>query len=167
MFSKKDPVRDLCRIMDRETELLNTYFAEEKELFAAVTSRDWNNLENSIRRMEETGESIAALEEKRETALTVLRGIHNADDRERFYFFLQKLPEETRSVLAESFRSMKVAVLRLQALDNQIQGYLRSAATTLKEIVEEIFPHRKGTMYCKKGKTSEPEANPMFISRHL
>jgi len=153
--------------MDRETELLNAYFSEEKRLFTAVTSRDWHHLENSIRGMEETGKSIAAFEEKRETALSALRGMHNAGDRERFYFFLQKLPEEDRSLLAESFRNMKVAVLRLQALDNQIQGYLRSAATTLKEIVEEIFPHRKGTMYCKKGKTSEPEANPMFISRHL
>lgn len=167
MFSKKDPVRKLCQIMDRETELLNIYFMREKELFEAVTNRNWKELENCIKKLEKIGEGISSVEDEREKSLNFLRGEYNAGSRERFYTFLQRLPEVTRSDLAESFRNMKLAVFRLQALDSQIQGYLRSAAATLKDILEEIFPHRKGTMYCKKGKTSEPETNPMFISRHL
>lgn len=167
MFSKKDPVRKLCQVMDRETDLLNIYFSKEQELFEAVTGRNWKELENSIKKMEKIGEGIAAMEDQRELTMKILRKMYDAEGDERFYLFLQRLPEENRSALAASFRNMKIAVFRLQALDNQIQGYLRSAATTLKEVVEEIFPHQKGTLYCKKGKTSEPEANPMFISRQL
>lgn len=167
MFSTKDPIRNLSITMEQETELLHAYFIKEKELFEAVISRNWQMLDGSLREMEKIGEGIARLEEKREMLVQRLEKDYRIAEGERFYTLLQHLPEEVRESLAASFRNMKVAVYRLQALDGQIQGYLRSATTTLKEIVDELFPHQKGTMYCKRGKTSAPEANPMFISRHL
>lgn len=167
MFAKKDPLHQLQLIMDKETELLNSYFTMEKDLFTAVTERNWKQLEKSVEEMEKTGEAITSVENRREEICRKLYKQYGGEGVERFYRFIQRLPEEVRNPLSESFRNMKVAVFRLQALDGQIQGYLRSAATTLKDIVEEVFPDQKGTLYCKKGKTSAPDSNPMFISRHL
>ncbi len=157
----------LSECMDKETELLNAYFEKEKILFTAVTDRDWKQLETTIQEMEKLGQAIARCENKREELTILLYHTYGAEGAERFYRFIQRLPEEVRFPLSTSFKNMRIAVFRLQALDSQIQGYLRSATSTLKEIIEEIFPHQKGTMYCKQGKTQTPDTNPLFISRQL
>jgi hypothetical protein len=37
----------------------------------------------------------------------------------------------------------------------------------MREILEELFPHRRGNIYSRKGVAAEPETDPMVISHHL
>lgn len=158
---------NLKQLMVRETELLTGYLEIERKLSESVYTRAWDDLQACLEALEPISEEVAELDARRDAEFEKLRTALGADGTEGFYQVIARLPEDERNELAAVFRGMKAAVFRLQGLTYQLESYIGTVSGTMREILEELFPHRRGNIYSRKGVAAEPEANPMVISRHL
>jgi hypothetical protein len=158
---------DLKSLILQETELLTRYLELERKLSESVYTRNWEDLNSCLEALEPISEKIAELDSRRDAELTALKEALGAGDSEGFYQVISRLPKAERNELAAQFRGMKAAVFRLQGLSRQLESYLGTVSGTMREILEELFPHRRGNIYSRKGVAAEPEGNPMVISHHL
>jgi hypothetical protein len=167
MHTNMETTHGLIGIMQKETEHLTLYLQEGQKLFVCIYERNWKQLEEVLKGLEPLAEAIMTADSERERVFQFLKDEVGAGRDDHFYQVVVRLPDYLRDMLAGAFREMKIAVFRLQALTTQIEGYVNSTTGTIREILEELFPHQKGTFYSKKGRTANPEANPMVISRQL
>lgn len=158
---------DLRSLIVQETELLCRYLELERKLSESVYTRNWDDLNSCLEALEPISEEIAELDTRRDAEFERLGKALGASGNEGFYQVISRLPESERNELAAQFRGMKAAVFRLQGLTYQLESYIGSVSGTMREILEELFPHRRGNIYSRKGVASEPEVNPMVISHQL
>ena len=158
---------ELKSLILQETELLTRFLELERKLSESVYTRNWEDLQYCLEALEPISEEIAELDARRDAELAALKDALGVSASEGFYQVISRLPKSQRNELAAQFRGMKAAVFRLQGLSYQLESYLGTVSGTMREILEELFPHRRGNIYSRKGVASEPEANPMVVSHHL
>ncbi len=167
MFSNLEIAQELTDIMKKEAELCDYYTAAQQNLLGSVRKRNWEELQSMIGELEPLSESIAELDGRRAELFEELKTFAGAREKDRFYQVVVRLPDFARFDLARAFRSLKIAVLRLQATSQQFEGYISNANGTIRGVMEELFPHKKGTLYSKKGHSSEPDSHPLVFSQEL
>ena len=127
--------------------------------------------------MEELMESIDKLtdvmrkevtaESERDRLYNDLKELLNADENANFYQVVSGLNPEERKSLTIEFRNLKLALLQAQGVSWRIEAYVASAGNTMKELMNRIFPHRKGTLYSRNGLAKEAGNNPMVLNKKL
>ena len=167
MFLNIDTAHELTDVMKKEAELCTFYTAAQQNLLACVRKRDWEELEKVMGELDLIAQSMEEADASRAELYAELKRTAGAREQDRFYQVVVQLPDFVRFELARAFRALKIAVLRLQASSQQIEGYIASSNETLKGVMDELFPHKKGTLYSKKGQSAEPDAHPLVFSTHL
>jgi hypothetical protein len=64
---------------------------------------------------------------------------------------LPVLPDLLRSQMEESWRSLRMAVVRLKTATGRMRYSAETLASTLNGILETVFPYRKGKIYSRRG----------------
>jgi hypothetical protein len=96
-------------------------------------------------------------------------GRAEAEPREsaRFEELLTRLPPEDRDELFGLYRQLKLAVIRVKGNAGLLGFYLRSLSGTVQKVLEELFPHRRGTIYSRSGKSRDAGEDSMVVHRHI
>ena len=145
----------LKRALRKETRTLKDYADLQKSLQQAISKRKWTELNKEIDALRLLADKIEALEEDRLQAYRMLKGSLQAREREGFTEIVARLPAEERDELLGLYRHLKAAVIRVQASAGLLNYYVQSMSEALRQILEELFPHRKGKMYSRTGKPKE------------
>jgi DNA-binding transcriptional MocR family regulator len=145
----------LKRALRAETRTLKEYADLQKSLQQAISKRKWTELNREIDALRQLADKIEALEENRIQAYQMLKTCLQAREREGFTELVARLPAEERDELIGLYRHMKAAVIRVKASAGLLNYYLQSMSEALRQILEELFPHRKGKMYSRSGKPKE------------
>ena len=137
--------------IDREAELFNGLGEEVQRLRDTFQQKSWGpslalaeNIERSSRAVEDADEArdrafdalVQALDLPRETPLSAVFPL---------------LPDLLRSQMEESWRGLRVAVVRLKTSTGRMRYSAETLASALNGILEEIFPYRKGRIYSRRG----------------
>ena len=157
----------IAEAMRQENELLGRFKSAEMEMMEAIRKKDVDRLELCLKTMVELSDSLAELEEQRHITFFKLRDAVGEDQDSSFYQVIVHLPVDTRDQLAELYRSMKFAVLGIQAVTSCLDEHVKSVNGTMQQILNELFPHRKGNMYSKEGTRREAESNPLVVNQRL
>lgn len=145
----------LKRALRQEAESLRAFAAVQNNLQQAISRRQWTELNREIDALRRLADKIEMMEENRLQAFEALREALNAEPREGFTALAFRLPAEERDELIGLYRSLKAAVVRVKASAGLLSYYIGSMSDALRQIVEELFPHRKGRLYSRTGKTKE------------
>ncbi len=145
----------LKRALRAETRTLKDYADLQRSLQQAISKRKWTELNKEIDALRLLVDKIEALEEDRIQAYQSLKGSLQAGEREGFTEIVARLPAEERDELIALYRHMKAAVIRVKASAGLLNYYVQSMSEALRQILEELFPHRKGKMYSRTGKPKE------------
>jgi hypothetical protein len=144
-------VRALKDRIDREADLFGTLGEEVQRLRDTFQQKSWGpslalaeNIEHSSRAIEEADTArdgafcsvLEALDLPRETTMSAV---------------LPMLPDLMRSEMEESWRTLRVAVLRVKTSAGRMRYSAETLASTLTGILEEVFPYRKGRIYSRRG----------------
>lgn len=144
-------VRALKDRIDREAELFTGLGEEMQRLRDSFQQKSWGpslalaeNIERSSRAIEEADQArdgafcsvLEALDLPGETSMSAV---------------LPMLPDLMRSEMEESWRGLRVAVVRVKASAGRVRYSADTLASTLNGILEEVFPYRKGRMYSRRG----------------
>ncbi|MBT3276209.1 MAG: hypothetical protein HN368_23885 [Spirochaetales bacterium] len=166
-MAEKTPNLRLLGLMKRELELLETFRGAELELKNSINEKDWDSLDTSVNKMNLLSIELVDIEESRNTAFHELRELIGENKDAGFYQVIVHLPPEERELLAELYRAMKFTAVGIQAVTYCIDEHVQTINGTMHQILNELFPYRKGNMYSKEGKRREIEQNPMVVNHHL
>jgi hypothetical protein len=135
----------------------------QKGLQLAISKRKWTELNKEIDSLRQLAEKIETLEEDRIQAYQTLKSSLQVDDKESFTEIVSRLPAKDRDELLGLYRHLKAAVIRVKASAGLLNYYVQSMSEALRQILEELFPHRKGKMYSRTGKPKEPGDGSLML----
>lgn len=159
-------VEELKYLLKREVELLEDFAGDERRLQNAMMDREWGLLEELVSAMSEASEEILSVEQERHECFTRVQEEVGCDGDDGFYDVLAALGVDDRDELAEFYRRLKVAVMRVQALTGGIGTYVTSATSAIREVIDELYPQRKGRTYSHQGVHATPDDRAMVFDRH-
>jgi len=157
----------LAKLMKEETELLNMISCEEEKLQRALRSSNWNEMEVVINMLAPLSERMETIEEMRDLTFQKLKMKLSMKETDGFYAIAAHMEGSTRENCLGSYRKMKIALLRMRGLTSGIDQYVRTVGDTSRAVLNEVFPHRKGSIYSSTGNARPAAADPMVLNRHL
>ncbi len=141
--------------LQEEARCLNDFAARQKTMQAVISRRRWTELDKEVAELKALAEKIEALEEDRASAYGSLRRALQVRDREDFLQVVSRLPAVEREELVAQYRRLKAAVIRVKASAGLLSYYVRSLSETMRVVLEEMLPHRKGRIYSRSGRTKQ------------
>ncbi len=145
-------VRTLKDRMDREAELFAELSREVEHLRESFHKKDWGPslaITESIGRFARTIEDADAA---RDSQFESLRDSLDLPRETTMSGILPHLGDEPRAGLEDSWRALRMSVLRLKTATGRLRYSAETLADALNKILEEVFPYRKGKIYSRKGR---------------
>jgi ribosomal 50S subunit-associated protein YjgA (DUF615 family) len=153
----------LKRTLRAEARTLKDFAELQKQLQLAISKRQWMELNKEIDALRQLAGKIETLEEERIEAYQALKDSLQSDGRESFTEIVAHLPAKDRDELLTLYRHLKAAVIRVKASAGLLNYYVQSMSEALRQILEELFPHRKGKMYSRSGQPKEPGDESLML----
>ncbi len=159
--------KKLTALMEKETTLLAHFAARQTELQEAVRGRDWVGLAKTIDELQPLSARIEELDRKRDDSFSDLRIFLRAGEDESFTQVISRLSFHERQELLNLHRKLKIAVIRLKGACGRLGYYVRSLSDSMSQVLEELFPHRKGRLYSRSGQARAAAEESVIIDRKL
>jgi hypothetical protein len=81
---------------------------------------------------------------------------------------MSKIHKNDKSEINDIYRMVKHEANSMKILNDGFNRFLQSRKTLVKEIMEELVPHRKGTIYNRQGFSShEGSSSSLILNKHL
>ncbi len=143
----------LKKVMAEEARLLNEYAARLGALQRTVGRHDWEAVERDIAGLHNLTVEIESTEAARLEAYRLLKASLSITATQPFDQVVSRLPSPAREQLSDQHRALKIAIIRVKGAAGLLGYYVRTMADTRRAVLEELFPHRKGRMYSRSGRT--------------
>ncbi|RPJ08347.1 MAG: hypothetical protein EHM28_04570 [Spirochaetaceae bacterium] len=153
--------------MKEEAALLSSFASLEDEMQAVVSEKRWNELERIILRFRKKSDLLGKAEEQRIRSFEELKVSLGVPADVTFFGLLPMVAEAERTPLADAYRVLKVAVYAVKGSTVRMGYYFKSVSDTLKSVLGEIFPHRKGKLYSRSGRVTESADASFVLNKHL
>ena len=144
--------RTLKARMDQEAELFDGLQQEVDLLREAFQAKDWSAGLAIAQGMEVAARTIEEADTARDKAFGLLRSAMDLPRETAFSGLLPSLPDGQREALEESWRALRMSVIRLKTSTSRMRYSAEALAESLNRILEKIFPYRKGKIYSRRGK---------------
>jgi len=160
-------IKNFIEDMQCEAERLLAFAKAEEEIQVAVSERRWEALETLIVKLRKQSELVNEAEDRRFNSFELLKAELGLAANISFFRLLPLIPEAERQGLSESYRQLKVAVYAVKSATLRLNYYFQSVSDTLQKILQELLPHRKGKLYARNGKTTEPLVDNLIVNHSL
>lgn len=158
---------ELLTVMKTERGLLGQFHHALNGLRERIVAKDWQGLDAFIRLMNAVSADLARVEEIREQAFARLASELDAPQGAVFYEVVSRLPDEQCEKLSAVYRDMKMSVIGIQAQSTCIEDYVQTFDHALHDVLNELLPHRKGTMYSRSGTKTDGSTDAVVVNRSL
>lgn len=160
-----DRIDEFSQIMLKESALFELILAEENIMTLAIRQRKWENLEKAIRTIDAMETELSKIETDREILFEALRYESGLGADANFYQWAVHLPLDIRGEMTETYRGLKTRAFAARAQGTAIADYLSESKTVLAGIMEELFPHRRGRIYDRRGGRKEAEMTKVVLDQ--
>jgi len=150
-----------------QADAMLAFGTHEQELQTAIMNRDWSTIDSLVPRMQRSSAELEATDAARHDAFVVAKRELGLSSDASFSDFIDRVNEDDRRELTALYRSLQVSVLRVKSVTRGIDSYVRGTLRTTNEVLGEVFPDQKGTMYSRRGKRSPADGRAMVLDRHL
>jgi len=152
-----------CReILLKESELVQDITGLQNGIHKAVTSRNWEDLEDNFAELGRLKAEINALEVERERIFAEITGKTGDFS---FYAYAARLPENQRAELTEIYRSLKFETLRVRMSGEALMKYITEVRIVMAGFFEVAFPDRSGKIYTPHGMSASHDMRSMVLNR--
>jgi len=159
-------VRTLKGRMDREAELFAELSREVEHLRESFHRKDWGPslaITESIGRF---ARSIEGADAARDDQFASLRDFLDLPRETPMSGILPHVADGERAGLEESWRGLRMSVLRLKTATGRLRYSAETLADALNKVLEEVIPSRKGKIYSRRG-TPTSVGGAVLIDRKL
>jgi hypothetical protein len=152
--------------MERETALFVRLGGEIESLRESMQARSWGTGLAIAQAIERSAAVIEEADEARAGAFVLLRDHLELPQATAFSAVLPALPDGTRQELETSWRQMRISLVRLKTATSRMRYSAEALAGALNSILEQVFPHRRGRIYSRRGTPTAVVATPV-VDRKL
>ncbi len=153
--------------LTEEAELLVEFGNREQDLQQAVLRRDWPAVDALVATMEEQSRRFVRLDEQRHELVAGAKANLGLRPDASFGELVDRLPESDRRELHRLFRSLQVLVLKVKSVTRGIDSYVHGSLRAAHDVLGEVFPDQKGTLYSWKGRRMHADGRAMVVDQHL
>jgi hypothetical protein len=144
-------VRTLKVRMDAEAKLFDRLGAEVEHLRDSFQEKSWSSGLAIAQDIERSAGAIEEADCARDEAFTLLRDAMELPREIAFQALLPGLPDQQRGELDESWRSLRMSVVRLKTTTGRMRYAAEALTEALSRVLEGIFPSLKGKIYSRRG----------------
>ncbi len=144
-------VRVLKDRIDREAELFTGLGEDVQRLRDTFQEKAWGPSLTLSESIERSSRAVEAADQARDRAFAAVRAALGMPDETSMSSILPLLPDLLRSQMDESWRGLRMAVVRLKTSSGRMRYSAETLAYTLNGILEAVFPYRKGKIYSRRG----------------
>jgi hypothetical protein len=159
-------VRTLKDRIDRETELFADLGQAVERLRESFQQKSWGPSLFLAENIERSSNAIEQADAARDDAFAAVREAMELPLETTMSAILPALPDLLRSEMEESWRGLRMAVVRLKTSTGRMRYSAEALAFTLNRILEQVFPYRKGKMYTRRG-TPSGVSGAVLVDRRL
>ena len=138
-----------------------------EDLRIQVKKRDWQALEKTVEKLNNTGEDISKIENARHAAFCGLKERYGLFPDAPIKLLSPYLCKEWRKKLNSLSVKLKLEVIKVQTQAKSLNCYTKSVSTFLTQFFQELFPHTKGKIYSRKGEAKDNAENPYIVNKEL
>ena len=160
-------VETVVETLSAQLTMMNTLAEHEAELHRRMLEREWEEVTPLIETMSDMSDAVVEAENRRHDAYCTLRRHLGLEDSAGFAEVLAALDDEDRRRLAELYRQLKLAVIRLKSLADGVDRYVRTMMATTRELIKEAYPHRSGATYSRDGGHAAHSGEALVLNHHL
>ena len=160
-------IMEFQETMGRQLELLEGLIIEVHNMQTAVMRKHWQMLEQANERLYALSEAVHSCEQTRHAYLQELRQLLGLPESANFSVVLGYIGSDRRQQIASLYRRLKIAVMRIQHLHENIDSYVSSSLETMNSIVEEVFPSMRSGIYQRDGNLQGKQPPAMVVNHHL
>ena len=158
---------ELKSMMLEEAALLNDFAQKQEDLQKILSNRKWAESEGIIARLRALSYKIEKFEQKRYECFCSLRARAGPGKDESFSHVISNLPFSDRQELLNLYRKLKIAVIRVKGVSGRLGYYIRSLTESVSQVLEELFPYRKGKLYSRSGRARAVGDESIVVDRKL
>ena len=159
-------VKALKECMERETGIFDEMGQAVERLRVSFQQKEWTSGLVIAQGMERFAPLIERADEARDAAYVTLCGAMGVVPETAFSSVLSRLSAEHRGMLEQGWRNLRMSVARLSTATSRMRYSAEALAGTLSRILEEIFPHRRGRIYSRRGKATSVN-DSLLVDRRL
>lgn len=152
--------------MDRETGLFVAIGIEVERLRESFQQKSWGSSLAIAQEIERTAASLEKLDGDRDEAFVLLREAMDMPRESAFSAVMPGLPDDLRRPMEDSWRALRMAVVRLKTATGRLRYSAEALADALNRILEQVLPYRKGRIYSRKG-TPTSVGGAVLVDRRL
>ncbi len=153
--------------MARQAEMLTEFGDREQQLQDAVLRRDWPAVDDLVVAMERDSHRFPALDEERHSLIAEAKAEVGLDPDAPFAELVEHVEEAHRRELVSLYRSLQVSVRRVRSVTRGIDSYVQGVRRATHDVLGEVFPDQKGTLYSSRGRRSPADGRAMVVDRKL
>jgi hypothetical protein len=165
-----EPTNALVRVLkdriDREAELFADLGQAVERLRETFQQKSWGPSLSLAENIERSSQAIEEADAARDEAFAEVRDAMQLPLETTMSAILPVLPDLLRSEMEESWRGLRMAVVRLKTSTGRMRYSAESLAFTLNRILEQVFPYRKGKIYTRRG-TPSSVSGAVLVDRRL
>ncbi|MBN1649091.1 MAG: flagellar export chaperone FlgN [Spirochaetales bacterium] len=164
----KELIEKLKECMSEELNILTNFSENEQNLKHNIEKHDWVSLEKTIKQMQPLSERIDLLDKERSDIFRELCGYYGEKENCSFYHIAVYFPHSEREICTSLYQELKIAVIRIQSITWSIDNYVRTVTGTIQQVLNNVYPHRKGNLYCSKGSLKQSTGiDPVLVNQQL
>ena len=157
----------LVREMRREMQLFDEFAAGENHLNDLAKKKRWSEMQLLLETLGGLAEKIEKCEERRHLAYSSCRSRMNLEETDGFRAFLAQVPEHQKQEFEELHREIKKKLLTIKSLSSGLIYYFACMQESIAQVLNEIFPHRKGKLYSPQGESRESKEEAVVVNHEL
>lgn len=162
---ERDLITCLNLCMVEETMLMDDFSQMLIEMRSFLMKRSWTDLEESMNSLGTVGDRMNLIEKERVQLFGDLKSLLRVRDDSGFQQVVSHISnEEDKALLSESFRKLRLATVKSQAICEGIGFYTRTKSQAVMAILDEVIPVRRGKLYSRHGKPTEAESSALFLN---
>lgn len=157
---KKSNTQYLYKTLLEQNEVLGTIIAQQQLLRVAVTSKNWDQLENTMKVVNNLADKFSLLEEKR-LAVCVKLNSENPND---IFIVSRFVPPAFKKPIIEIFHQVrqKLAVSKIE--NDAVNEYIRVTKDFLQGVFDTVLPHRRNMLYSSTGAMIKAQPDSVVLN---
>lgn len=159
-------VRALKDQIDREADLFADLGQEVERLRDSFQQKSWGPSLSLAEGIERSSQAVVEADAARDEAFAAVRESMDLPLETTMSAILPALPDLLRSEMEESWRALRMSVVRLKTSTGRMRYSAEALAFTLNRILEQVFPYRKGKIYTRRG-TPSSVSGAVLVDRKL
>ena len=156
---------DLLNILADEERLLAAYVEKLKRLNQSVCRRKWADIETVIPELSNLSQRIDNKDTEREQLLTALYSQENGPAKKSLLEILPAYPEDKKNAFLSHYENIQSLLFRIKTITDTIDHYLKTVSFSISQILEGVFPHRKGKIYSSNGRMTNINDDTVMIDK--